>query len=277
MPNSSAGYFIVNAAPAAISSTSCRPRHPILLACLASLFFTTPGHGAAPPDAGQVLREMRGGERDMRPEKAEEPVIEALPRPAIKLPEGIRIPVGAFRVSGNSAIPSAELDALVRPWAGQTLDLAGLNDAAGAITRHYQSRGYLLSYAYLPAQKVVDGVVEIAVLEGRVDAVQVVAAQDVRLRDDVIPYGLVNGIYARLSGLNIVGMRRRKITKDRLAVIRSFFRELFLTEGQFAERLERVRPRAGEDPAIAEILAFIDDRKRRRRLCMARNDDVVLD
>ena len=97
------------------------------------------------------------------------------------------------------------------------------------------------------------------------------------LRDDVIPYGLVNGIYARLSGLNIVGMRRRKITKDRLAVIRSFFRELFLTEGQFAERLERVRPRAAEDPAIAEILAFIDDRKRRRRLCMARNDDVVLD
>lgn len=207
MPNSSAGYFIVNAAPAAISSTSCRPRHPLLLACLASLFFTTPGHGAAPPDAGQVLREMRGGERDMRPEKAEEPVIEALPRPAIKLPEGIRIPVGAFRVSGNSAIPSAELDALVRPWAGQTLDLAGLNDAAGAITRHYQSRGYLLSYAYLPAQKVVDGVVEIAVLEGRVDAVQVVAAQDVRLRDDVIQRHV--GDIAEASTLRQADLERR--------------------------------------------------------------------
>lgn len=162
-------------------------RRALHLACLACLCaFPPPGRAATPPDAGQVLQEMRGGERETRPEKAEEPVIEALPRPAIKLPEGIRIPVSAFRVSGNSAIPSEELAALVRPWAGQTLDLAGMNEAAGAITRRYQSQGFLLSYAYLPAQKVVDGVVEIAVLEGRVDAVQVVAAQDVRLRDEVI-------------------------------------------------------------------------------------------
>lgn len=96
------------------------------------------------------------------------------------------------------------------------------------------------------------------------------------LRDHVIPYALANGIYARLSGLNIVGMRRRKFTKERLTLVRSFFNDLFYGKGLFADRLERVRPRASDDPAIAEIVAFIDDVKRRggRRasLCMAADE-----
>ncbi len=86
------------------------------------------------------------------------------------------------------------------------------------------------------------------------------------LRDDVVPYGLVNGLYARLSGLNIVGMRRRKFTRERLAVIKDFFDELFYSPGLFAERLARVQTRADEDPAIAEMLAFIGGGK--RPLCM---------
>jgi UDP-N-acetylglucosamine acyltransferase len=105
------------------------------------------------------------------------------------------------------------------------------------------------------------------------------------LRDDVIPYGLANGIYAHLSGLNVVGMRRRKFTKQRLTVVRSFFDDLFHSAGVFAERLERVRPRANEDVAIAEILAFIDEGKarggRHRSLCLprsgARADNDVVD
>jgi UDP-N-acetylglucosamine acyltransferase len=92
------------------------------------------------------------------------------------------------------------------------------------------------------------------------------------LRDDVIPYGLANGIYANLSGLNVVGMRRRKFTKQRLTLVRSFFTDLFQSAGLFADRLERVRSRADEDPAIAEIIAFIDEGKtrggRHRSLCM---------
>jgi UDP-N-acetylglucosamine acyltransferase len=91
------------------------------------------------------------------------------------------------------------------------------------------------------------------------------------LRDDVIPYALAAGIYARLEGLNIVGMRRRKFTRERLNLVRSFFNDLFYSQGALAERLERVRPRTVEDPAIAEIVAFIDDGKRlgkrRRPLC----------
>ena len=87
------------------------------------------------------------------------------------------------------------------------------------------------------------------------------------IRDDVIPYGLVNGQYAVLEGLNVIGMRRRKFTRERLAAVRSFYQDLFHGAGVFAERLARVQARAGDDPAIAEILAFIAGGKY-RPLCL---------
>src|SRR5947209_3627474 len=77
------------------------------------------------------------------------------------------------------------------------------------------------------------------------------------VRGDIIPYGLVNGQYAVLEGLNIIGMRRRKFTRERLAAVRSFYQKLFHGPGMFAERLHEVQPMAAQDPAIAEILAFI--------------------
>jgi UDP-N-acetylglucosamine acyltransferase len=88
------------------------------------------------------------------------------------------------------------------------------------------------------------------------------------LRQDVIPYGFVTGQFAHLEGLNIVGMRRRGFTATRLRIVRRFYQNLFHGDGQFAERLERLRPQAGEDPAIAEILSFIDHNEK-RPLCMA--------
>ena len=45
------------------------------------------------------------------------------------------------------------------------------------------------------------------------------------VRDDVIPFGLVNGQYAALEGLNVIGMRRRKFTRERLATVRVFLSE----------------------------------------------------
>jgi UDP-N-acetylglucosamine acyltransferase len=87
------------------------------------------------------------------------------------------------------------------------------------------------------------------------------------VRGDIIPFGLVNGQYAALEGLNIIGMKRRKFTKERLAVVRSFYQKLFHGSGVFAERLEQVQPQASEDPAIAEILSFIAAGKH-RALCL---------
>jgi UDP-N-acetylglucosamine acyltransferase len=91
------------------------------------------------------------------------------------------------------------------------------------------------------------------------------------VRGDVIPFGLVNGQYAVLEGLNIIGMKRRKFTRERLAVVRAFYQKLFHGPGVFAERLNDVQHLAAEDPAIAEILQFIGDGKH-RALCLPADD-----
>jgi UDP-N-acetylglucosamine acyltransferase len=92
------------------------------------------------------------------------------------------------------------------------------------------------------------------------------------VRGDVIPFGLASGQYASLAGLNLIGMKRRKFTRERLGVVRGFYQKLFHGPGTFAERLHEVRQLAGADPAIAEILAFIDA-KRHRSLCLPTKSD----
>lgn len=77
------------------------------------------------------------------------------------------------------------------------------------------------------------------------------------LRGDVIPYGLANGQHAHLEGLNVIGMRRRKFTRERVHTVRSFYNDLFYSDGTFEARVASVETRRADDPAIAEILDFI--------------------
>jgi UDP-N-acetylglucosamine acyltransferase len=96
------------------------------------------------------------------------------------------------------------------------------------------------------------------------------------LRGDVIPFGIVSGQFAHLEGLNVVGMRRRKFTRARIHLIRSFYRQLFHSGGVFSERLAGADHWADEDPAIAEILTFIR-RGKKRPLCMPYVEGGALD
>lgn len=147
--------------------------------------FIGPALGQSVPNAGSLLKELRDGERTA-PATETPQVITAPARPTLRLPDGTTLRVDGFKITGNTLISTEVLQPLLKEWEGKTLDLAGLNEASGVLTRYYQARGFILSYAYLPAQKVENNVVEIAILEGRVGGVQVVVAQDVRLDDQVI-------------------------------------------------------------------------------------------
>lgn len=82
---------------------------------------------------------------------------------------------------------------------------------------------------------------------------------------DVIPFGTVMGNRARLTGLNVVGLKRRGVDRAGLHRLRDAFRLLFAggdTGTVFAERLAGARGLSG-DPLVAEMLAFIDVPSRR--------------
>ena len=86
------------------------------------------------------------------------------------------------------------------------------------------------------------------------------------VRGDVIPFGLANGLTARLEGLNIVGMKRRKFSRERIHGLRRAYKMLFYGSGHFAERVERVAEEFGHDDVVAGIIAFIRE-GRDRPLC----------
>ena len=87
------------------------------------------------------------------------------------------------------------------------------------------------------------------------------------VRGDVIPFGLVNGQYASLEGLNIIGMKRRKFTRERLATVRSFYQKLFHGPGIFRRAAERGAAAGGRGSRDRGNPAFIGDGKH-RALCL---------
>ena len=82
---------------------------------------------------------------------------------------------------------------------------------------------------------------------------------------DVVPFATVLGNRAHLSGLNLIGLRRRGVDRAGLHRLRVAFRTLFVGDDSgevFAERLIRVRAGA-DDPLVLELLDFIDAPSRR--------------
>lgn len=80
---------------------------------------------------------------------------------------------------------------------------------------------------------------------------------------DVIPFGSVIGNRARLSGLNIVQLKRRGFERSRIHALRAAFRTLFRGTGVFSDRLAEVRSIYPDEPLIQEMLAFIDEPSKR--------------
>jgi hemolysin activation/secretion protein len=81
-----------------------------------------------------------------------------------------------FRFTGNSVLSNEELNAVLRHFVDRQLTLEQLNRAAEEVQSLYRYKGYFLARAYLPPQTPTDGIVEIAILEGRIDKVSVTVA-----------------------------------------------------------------------------------------------------
>ncbi len=86
--------------------------------------------------------------------------------------------------------------------------------------------------------------------------------------NDVIPYGLVMGNAAHLNGLNVIGLRRRGFSKDKIHRLRAAYRQLFAPEGTLAERLDDARTLYADEPLVMEIIHFMTAQGHGRNLCL---------
>lgn len=87
--------------------------------------------------------------------------------------------VKRFEFDGATAIPAAELQAVVAPWLAQSASRDGLAQAARAIERRYEAEG-LVARVMLPPQDITEGTVHFRVAEARFGRVVVVPGDPVR-------------------------------------------------------------------------------------------------
>jgi UDP-N-acetylglucosamine acyltransferase len=92
------------------------------------------------------------------------------------------------------------------------------------------------------------------------------------VEQDVIPFGLVIGDRARLTGLNLVGMERRGFAREEIQGIRSAYRMLFGPDGTLAERIEEVGKVFSSNIYVCQILEFARA-KSSRGLCQPRTQN----
>jgi UDP-N-acetylglucosamine acyltransferase len=91
------------------------------------------------------------------------------------------------------------------------------------------------------------------------------------IESDVIPYGSVLGNRAYLSGLNIIGLKRRGFSRDEIHGLRAAYRLLFAQEGTMQERLVDVAAMFADHEQVMEVVAFIQADSS-RALCQPKLD-----
>lgn len=75
--------------------------------------------------------------------------------------------------------------------------------------------------------------------------------------NDVIPYGSVIGNRARLCGLNLVGLKRRGLSRDDIHDMRNAYRLLFANEGTQVERIQDVAEMFPKNQYVMDIINFM--------------------
>ncbi|MDX2083571.1 MAG: acyl-ACP--UDP-N-acetylglucosamine O-acyltransferase [Rickettsiales bacterium] len=91
------------------------------------------------------------------------------------------------------------------------------------------------------------------------------------VENDVIPFGLVMGERAALAGLNLVGMKRRGISRDDIHALRNFFKKIFtVNEDNF---LKRVNDAKGDfsSETVKQVIKFLESESS-RSFCQPKNN-----
>lgn len=131
------------------------------------------GAFAAPPDAGQLMGTVKPQGEGLPKESVPTIEVQQESRPAMTQADSFKVKVQAFKISGATVFAGEQLQSLIADRVGSEMSLADLQTAADQISRFYRLNGYFVARAYIPAQEIAGGKVEIAVLEGRIGDVGV--------------------------------------------------------------------------------------------------------
>ena len=97
-----------------------------------------------------------------------------------QLSSALKVYVRHIRLSGNTVFLEGELEMLTAPYENREVTSEELQALRYALTQYYVERGYINSGAIIPDQEVKDGIIEIRLIEGRLNRVDIEGNQGLR-------------------------------------------------------------------------------------------------
>ncbi|MBL8672579.1 MAG: ShlB/FhaC/HecB family hemolysin secretion/activation protein, partial [Alphaproteobacteria bacterium] len=121
----------------------------------------------------------------------------------------VKFDLAGLQITGVTVYPPARMKALYEKLIGTEVSLADLFKVANAIEALYRADDYVLSRAFIPAQRVTDGVFKIEVIEGYVS--------EIEIQGDVA--GVQELIEATLKGLTAEKPLKARTLERRLLLV----------------------------------------------------------
>lgn len=99
----------------------------------------------------------------------------SIEQPTIRTGSGTEtLCVRKIKIVGNTLFDTDTLKSLVADGENKILSLSQLNQLAARISHYYQQHGYLFSRAYIPAQRIKNGVIQFNILEARYGNIDII-------------------------------------------------------------------------------------------------------
>jgi len=125
-------------------------------------------------DADKVLESIRPSIQEVKPKLSEKASIYIEKKKAQKRDGEQKFFVKRFEFIGNIMVGDDELNVIMENEAGKELTFTQIDTLVNKATELYQAKGFISSYAFLPAQEIGSGVVIIEIFEGKLGGTEII-------------------------------------------------------------------------------------------------------
>ncbi|WP_409297467.1 ShlB/FhaC/HecB family hemolysin secretion/activation protein [Pseudomonas sp. KCJK8993] len=161
-----------------------------VLSCLVFLAGSLNSASAAPlnnPGDQDLIRERQNRLLEEQQRRLEDlkdlPGKSALPVAPMAPTDNRCFPIEHIELKGADALSTTERERLLKPYIGQCLGVAQLNELLKVITDHYIAKGLVTSRAYLPQQDLSRGHLQVLVVEGRLEGLKAAEGSKLTARE----------------------------------------------------------------------------------------------
>jgi hemolysin activation/secretion protein len=147
-------------------------------------------------DADKILETIKPSIQEIKPKVSDKAQIYIEKKKALKREGDQKFFVKRFEFIGNTMIGDDDLDEVIVNEAGKSLTFTEIDAIVNKITEFYQAKGYISSYAFLPAQEIDRGVVIIELFEGKLGEINVVDMNE--SARDLSKQLVSNSLYAKI-------------------------------------------------------------------------------